>query len=196
MSASTTSRSLVTRSLGGLGGVGLAGWIVVTGLSQHPNRSFDLFRRYDPSGILIPNWRFFAPNPAVHDNRLAHRILWDDDSTSSWIETHHIEERTWRDGVWCPGRRRDKAVTDMCSSLLTLLAEKRVRAIEHTPTYRSMSSIVRHQVAAHPDADRGVRGYQFVVCRDPGYDEDDDVQLIFASRFEPWVADLPRAVSA
>ena len=40
---------------------GLAGALLVTAAAQHPNKMFDRVRRLDPIGILIPNWRFFAP---------------------------------------------------------------------------------------------------------------------------------------
>lgn len=182
------------RTAAGVVGVG---WLIGTALSQHPHRSFDRLRQFDRSGLVIPNWRFFAPNPAIHDNRLAHRILWQDGSASEWIETHEIVGRTWHDGLWCPGRRRDKAVTDMCSNLLQLLSERHGDAVEHMPTYLTMNAVVRHQVGQHPEAEgRGIQGYQFAVCRDPGYDEEAELELIFASRFEAWQPEVGPGVRA
>lgn len=182
------------RALGA--GAGSA-WLVATALSQHPSRAFDWPRRFDPAGVLIPNWRFFAPNPAVHDNRLAHRVLWADGETSEWTATHDITPRTWRDPLWCPHRRRDKAVTDMCSNLLTHLADRRYPRIEDTPAYRMMRSVVRHQVELDAGRrGRAVDGFQFLVARDTGYDVDGEMEPLFASRFEALNPDIAPANAA
>lgn len=186
MSSSVHARAVRTVAAG----AGVA-WVLLTGLSQHPSRSFDWARRYDPAGVLIPNWRFFAPNPATHDSRLAHRILWGDGETSEWFETHEIKDRMVRDPFWCPHRRRDKAVTDMTSNLLTHLSDRRYAQIENAPCYRAMVSIIRHLVQLHPDVTRrGVHGFQFLVARDTGYDSEGELELLFASRFEPWQVEV------
>ncbi|MGG7572959.1 hypothetical protein [Streptomyces sirii] len=44
-----------------------AGWFTAPVLSRHPNATLNRLRLYDPFSMLIPNWRFFAPNPARHD---------------------------------------------------------------------------------------------------------------------------------
>lgn len=181
-----------TRPLGLTAGTLVGGaWLVATALSQHPSRSFDRLRRYDPANVLLPNWRFFAPNPATHDNRLAYRILWADEEVSPWRSTHEIQGRTWRDPLWCPHRRRDKAITDMCSNLLTHLSDRRYARIEDTPTYTMMRTVVRHLVEADATREeRRAQGFQFLVVRDTGYDVEGEVELIFASRFEALAPDL------
>lgn len=183
--------ALLRLAAGGLG----ASWLIATALSQHPLRPFDRVRNVDRTGTIIPNWRFFAPSPAIHDNRLAHRILWEDGEVSDWIETHKIVDRRVRDMIWYPERRRDKAVTDLCGSMIGALQQRRTGGVEGTPAYQTAREVVRGQIKAEAArCRRTVEGFQFVVCRDPGYDEDDGLVLIFASRFEPWSADIQPAM--
>lgn len=183
-----------TRAVRAAAAAGAVGWVISTALNQHPNRSFDWARRLDKTGMLIPNWRFFAPSPAMHDNRLAHRVLFTDEESSEWIETHTITDRTWRDPFWCPHRRRDKAVTDLCNTLLQNIANKRWLRIEDSPVYLMMREVVRGRIAEDADLmNRGVQGFQLLVVRDPGYAEEDDVSVLFASRFEAWDPDIAGA---
>lgn len=192
-----TARDGVPAALDGLIAVGAAGWVVATVFSQHPNRVFDWPRRFDKSGVAIPNWRFFAPNPATHDNRIAHRILFDDGSQTGWLETHVIPARSWRDPFYFPARRRDKAISDMCSSLIFQLVDKKADRIEKGVPYALLRSLARDAARAHRDPDgRLPVGFQFVVARDTGYDEGGEVEVVFASRFEPLDEQVSAAVDA
>lgn len=165
----------------------LGSWVAVTALSQHPNRTFDRFRRRDPLGVVIPNWRFFAPDPAVHDFRVLHRWLCADGTQTAWREPTVIPGRTWRQAFWFPDRRADKALIDVCGELVTYLQMPGLD-LTTTPAYRLLRSFTRSSVAAATADDPAgpPRGFQFLVLRHTGHDEEPEPDYLFASRFEAW----------
>lgn len=167
----------------------LAGWVSVTALSQHPNRIFDRFRRHDALGVAIPNWRFFAPEPAVHDFRILYRYLEADGRQTEWVESTAISPRGWRQAVWFPDRRRDKGLIDICNELITHL---KVAGLDltTTPAYRVLRDFVAVTLA---DQHVGPppRGFQFLVLRHTGHDEEPDPEYMFASRFEAFPSSEP-----
>lgn len=146
----------------------LCGWWVVTLLSQHAQRMFDRFRPYDRIGLVIPNWRFFAPEPAVHDFHLLFRVRDLDDEISEWADAFAVEERRWRHAIWFPARRREKAVFDVCIDLMGLGArpmEERAQA----PSHRLVANAVRRMLKMQERTD--VREFQFMLVLFTGYDE-------------------------
>lgn len=171
--------------------VGIASWLIITATNQHPNRSFDWARRYDPAVMLIPNWRFFAPNPAVHDFRLAHRILWSDNQESEWMDTRDIPKRKWWNPIWFPSRRIDKGITDLSNGLLEIITTPGIN-IEETPQYAMLCSLSRRSIEEMLNDNFSGKnsetptGFQFALGRDPGRDTEEKPALIFISRFELW----------
>lgn len=169
--------------------VGLSAWVIVSATNQLPNRSFDWARKYDPAVMFIPNWRFFAPNPAVHDFRLAHRLLLEDGSSTEWIDTKTVPRRSWFNTVWFPSRRRDKAITDMSNSLIERMDERNT-LVEESLAYKSLRNLVRGVVAADLGTESPrPNGFQFALGRDAGYDDSEEPTVFFTSRFELWSAD-------
>lgn len=65
---------------------------------------------------VLPNWKFFAPEPGRSDSRLAFREFvageW-----GGWQEVHPVERSRWRH-VWNPGKFDSKAISDLSSCLL------------------------------------------------------------------------------
>lgn len=180
--AAATTRRIVE---GGIAAT-LTTWLVTTALSQHPNRTFDRFRSLDRAGVTIPNWRFFAPEPAKHDFRVLHRYLRHDGSQTEWFESNVISPRAWGQSFFFPERRRDKAMFDVCNELLTQL---RMPGVDVTtkPGYRLLRDFVAVRLAAtHQGPDP--QGFQFLVVTDPGHDDEDEPTYLFASRFEPWTS--------
>ncbi|MFF4779065.1 hypothetical protein ACFY05_40225 [Microtetraspora fusca] len=163
---------------------GLAAWFGVTVISQHPQQIFDRFRRYDYTGLLIGNWRFFAPEPAQHDFHILHRVLTADDVQSPWAETTHIPKRTWRQMVWFPERRQDKAVFDVCAELIVSFAQPKLD-ITKVPAYQVLCDrvelVVREEYRSKPTP----KGFQFVIARSAGYDESEDPDYLLISQFIP-----------
>ena len=164
----------------GLLAAGLATWFGVTVASQHPNPVFDRFRQYDFTGLAIANWRFFAPEPAQHDFHVLHRVL-GEDGPSPWALTVEIPERSWRQAIWFPDRRSDKALFDVCHELLQHLGFPGVE-LTGTSAYRVLRDSVERRVRAdHP----AVKGFQFVIARSAGYDEEPDPDYLLISPFVP-----------
>jgi hypothetical protein len=163
---------------------GLSGWLVTTIASQHPHRAFDRFRDFDPIGLLVPNWRFFAPEPAMHDFHLLHRVLEPDGEATSWEETIRIPARVWRHAAWHPERRRDKAMFDVCNELVTLLA---VPSLDVTATaaYRLLRDHVEVVVRAQRHGRPLPQGFQFLIVRHTGHDDAPEPDYLLASAFEP-----------
>lgn len=161
---------------------GLTGWLVATGLSQHPNRAFDRFRKYDRTGAVIPNWRFFAPEPAIHDYRVLHRSLGTDGVQSPWTEATSLNPRRLSQIAYFPDRRRDKAVSDICNELLGYLNTH--EDLRELPAYRLMRDFVMTSLAAQTTG--VLAGFQFLVVRAAGYDDADEPEYLFASAFEKW----------
>lgn len=162
----------------------LTGWLVATALSQHPNRSFDRLRALDRTGVAIPNWRFFAPEPATHDFRVLHRYLDAAGVESEWFESTAISPRAWTQSFWFPARRRDKAMSDICNEIIGHLRVPG-QDLTVTPAYRMLRDLVAarlREAQQGPDPE----GFQFLVVSDCGHDADDEPRYLFASRFEPW----------
>jgi hypothetical protein len=167
----------------------LTSWVLVTGLSQHPNRAFDRFRKFDRTATAIPNWRFFAPEPAVHDFRVLHRHLDGTGAASSWRETTSLHRRTVGQMVWFPDRRRDKAISDICNEVITQLNSTDID-VTRLPAYRLLRDLVGTVLAAEAPGDGPPAvGFQFLVARNGGYDESIEPEYLFASPFERWPAD-------
>jgi hypothetical protein len=164
----------------------LTGWVLVTGLSQHPNRAFDRFRKFDRTATAIPNWRFFAPEPAVHDFRVLHRHLDGTGAVSPWRETTALHRRTAAQVVWFPDRRRDKAISDICNEVITQLNSTDID-VTRLPAYRLLRDLVGMVLTA--EAPGPSVGFQFLVARNGGYDESIEPEYLFASPFERWPAD-------
>lgn len=161
----------------------LAGWLVGTLLGQHPNNSFRRVNRVDPTGILLPNWRFFAPNPSTTDYHLLHRVLEADGTHSEWSETLELSAaRGWQHVLWYPDRRRGKAVFDICSVLVRHINDADVT---RSSSYHKLRDFVSSAAAARHEGPPPL-GFQFMLVTHTGFDEEPDPVRIFASALEPW----------
>ncbi len=169
MSASA-ARVVAGRVVSGL----LAAWFIATLLSQHPDRSYDKARRFDRSGtgIVIPNWRFFAPTPAVEDQHFLYRLANEDRTEhTEWREAFPITPRKLVHAFWFPGRRIEKAVFDVASTLLHnggAMTPLHQEAKESA--YRLVNSFVRHRITPEP----GYPWFQVLLVRYSGYDHSED----------------------
>src|SRR5712692_6486188 len=62
---------------------------------------------------LVPDWRFFAPNPLQHDYHLLYRDQYIDGRCSNWTELRPAQERCWWNAIWNPAKRSNKALFDV-----------------------------------------------------------------------------------
>ena len=162
----------------------LSSWVAATAASQHPNRAFDRLRRYDRTGTVLANWRFFAPEPAKHDFRVLHRVLNADGTETGWAEATSIRARVWQQSLWFPSRRRDKAINDVCNEIIGCLAVPDLD-VTVTPGYRILRDLVRARLKSTLAGDLPA-GFQFLVVIDGGHDEESEPEYLLASRFEEW----------
>lgn len=160
-----------------------AGWFLTTVVSQHPDRSYDKLRKFDKTGILIPNWRFFAPEPAVEDQHFLYRL-------ASADKTAHTEWRAVFDAVprravhafWFPGRRVEKSIFDVASSLTANPnAGNPLTVRARTSAYRMIIDFVRARVRPEP----GYPLLQLMLVRYSGYDHSEDPKYDLITDYEP-----------
>lgn len=162
-----------------------SGMLVATFLSQHPNTAFNRIRRLDPFGVFIPNWRFFAPEPAMHDFHLLHRTLDVDDVTSPWEDTTAIAPRRPIQMVWFPGRRAEKATFDVISEFLQAI-HLGYDQLTAYPAYQALAAKARAAIIdSAPDGGARIQGYQFLVARNAGIAPDAEPEYLFMSAFIP-----------
>lgn len=177
---------LATVLAGGVEAV-FAGWFVLTLLTQHPQRSLDRLRKLDPVGLTIPNWRFFAPEPATQDFHLMYRTRGADGDVSPWAEASSIVRRRLVHAIWFPGRRREKAFFDVGIDLIALNSLE-VEQMRHASSYRLVANYIRHVVDRRErtgELDPGCDAFQFMVVLYSGYDETGDPEYRFVSGLVP-----------
>ena len=160
-------------------------WVLATLASQHPHRAFDGLRRFDPVGLALPNWRFFAPEPAQHDYHVLHRVLRADGTESPWVETTSICMRCWKHVFFFPDRRREKALFDIASELTQLMMDPRIDISRTVPFELLGNAVELHVRSSLGEDEEPPRGYQFLLARHTGHDEAHEPDYLFASPFVP-----------
>ncbi|WP_414504475.1 hypothetical protein [Streptomyces sp. NEAU-L66] len=168
----------------------LAGWFTVTVLSQHPNVTFDRLRQYDRLGMLIPNWRFFAPRPSRHDYHLLFRTLSTSGEQSEWRPASRLDGRTWSQAVWFPRRRESKAVFDLCSELAVHVGERGEHVLGSVPFRLLRDFVLRHLQDSDPSWPE-LSGCQFLIVQYSGHDHSEDPTYLFTSQFIPVAGQEP-----
>jgi hypothetical protein len=158
------------------------GWFLATALSQDPTRKHSGFRKYDPTGIFIADWRFFAPVPGTHDHHLLYRDVLPDGSTTDWREIEQMRTRKPLQILFFPTRRGDKAITDAVGSLLWNLNKMEKgpefkNAIQLSMPYLALLNFVTHQQPHAP----GAETTEYIIARTNGFDESVDPEVVFLS---------------
>lgn len=163
---------------------GLGAWLVATAAGQHPHRAFDRVRACDPIGLLLPDWRFFAPEPAMHDFGILHRLATADGELTPWRETTRIAPRAWQHTFWFPDRRRDKAMFDLCRELIPLATTPDVDLVSTAP-FELLRDFVAREVRREAAGGAPPRGFQFLIARHTGHDQRHEPDYLLAS---PYIA--------
>jgi hypothetical protein len=169
-----------------------AALLVTTLAAQHPHTAFERAREKDLFS-LIPNWKFFAPNPATHDYHYLYRTLDENRETSPWIELELIQNRRMIQAFWFSSRRSEKAVFDICSAILKTIAKGEDPT--GSPPFRVLAEFIRKQIRDTPGA-TDVRGFQFSVVRASGHDDSEDPEVFYVSTYQPMVANAPAFLRA
>ncbi|MFE2141647.1 hypothetical protein ACFXA3_07800 [Streptomyces sp. NPDC059456] len=178
-----------------------AGWriagaamLVSTLAIQHPNPTFNRMQLKDTFSML-PNWRFFAPTPAMHDYHFVYRTLGADGATSPWQGVDVIEGRKPWQIAWFPTRRPEKAVFDICSEILHVI-DKGFPVVVRTAGYRTLTEYLRATILDGGAPAGDVRGFQFALARATGYDTTQSPEMVFVSPYTPLHARDPATVGA
>ncbi|MFD7833845.1 hypothetical protein [Streptomyces sp. NPDC059761] len=161
---------------------------------QHPNPTFNRMQLKDTFSML-PNWRFFAPTPAMHDYHFVYRTLAADGSTSPWQGVDVIEGRKPWQIAWFPTRRPEKAVFDICSEILHVI-DKGFPVVVRTAGYRTLTEYLRATILDRGEEAAGIRGFQFALARATGYDTAQSPEMVFVSPYTPLHARAAAAVGA
>ncbi|WP_328507950.1 hypothetical protein [Streptomyces sp. NBC_00391] len=161
-----------------------AAMLVVTVAGQHPFEQFSRFRSKDIL-CLVPNWRFFAPNPCMHDSHFLYRTVDADGNASPWHDAFTTETRKPQHIVWFPTRRADKGVFDACADILPTLEFGGFEAASRTPGYRMVTEHLRVLIRSRGPVAGEFRGFQFALARATGYDTRHRPELVFVSPFVP-----------
>ncbi|MEV6795389.1 hypothetical protein AB0M87_26125 [Streptomyces sp. NPDC051320] len=155
--------------------------LACTVATQHPNPAFNRLQRKDTLSLL-PNWRFFAPTPATHDDHLLYRTLDGNGQTSAWRDIDVIAGRKVSQVVWFATRRQEKAVFDVCAEILRSL-DKGFDYVVNIPAYRVLVGYIRQRMVADGFGD--AEGFQFTLVRAAGYDEAEEPAALFVSPYAP-----------
>jgi hypothetical protein len=187
----------VTRFLTGEGAawrIAGAAMLVGTLATQHPSQMFNRLQLKDTFSVL-PNWRFFAPTPAMHDYHFLYRTLGADGTTSRWEALDVIEGRKPWQIAWFPTRRPEKAVFDICSEILHVL-DKGFAVVTRTSAYRTLTEYLRAGLRARGETPETVRGFQFALARATGYDTSQEPEMVFVSPYTPLDPHAPASATA
>jgi len=103
-------------------------WILATVAQQIPVFR-PIFRERDV-GLLVPEYRFFAPNPIQGDFHLLFRDIYTDGTAGAWTEVCRLRRRRLLDAIWHPEKRERKALFDAINQL----AEVRIVGVSPTQT--------------------------------------------------------------
>ncbi|MFR9676221.1 hypothetical protein [Streptomyces sp. TR06-5] len=155
--------------------------LAATIAAQHPNRAFNRMQRKDTFSLL-PNWRFFAPTPAMHDYHLLYRTLGHDGETSRWRAVEIITGRKLHQILWFPTRRPEKACFDVCGEILQFI-DRGFPVATRTPAYRVLVAYLRRRI--REDGADDARGFQFTLVRAAGYDTSEKPETLFVSPLTP-----------
>jgi hypothetical protein len=166
--------------------------LAATLAGQHPSRVFNRIQLKDTLSIL-PNWRFFAPTPAMHDYHLLYRTLSHDGVSSRWKSVDIITGRKPQQILWFPSRRPEKACFDVCSDILHYV-DKGFPVVVRTPGYRVLTAYLRRRV--EEDGNGDAQGFQFTLVRAAGYDTSEDPETIFVSPLCPMRPDASPGTAA
>ncbi|MCJ1707113.1 DUF5819 family protein [Microbacterium sp. VKM Ac-2923] len=111
-------QSKIVRGLTGLVSIALTAHLVATSLQNTPD-SYNLDLRRYVGGWTIPGWRFFAPNPGVHNVHLLVRTSSSKDAEEpgDWIDVTPATEHGILNVLLNPRSRGPKALFDAMQQL-------------------------------------------------------------------------------
>ena len=132
---------------------------------------------------LIPEWRFFAPNPGRHDFYLLYRDWTVEGEARPWVQLLQEPSRHLSQAVWNPSKREHKAVLDIVSALGAHLAAE-PETISLSIPYLSIVNYISESLIHSED----VKSTQFMVMQSAGsVERAPDPSLVFVSQLHDLV---------
>ena len=148
-------------------------WAIATILSS-AGYVRDRVRALDVLGV-VPEWRFFGPNPGRSDFHLLYRDGLATGELTGWIEVPLILPRPWHAFAFNPDRRPAKALMDLAVDL------SRRAAAGGEPIVASMPYLTFLQlVSARPSTELSTHR-QFLVLLASADTDDAEPELLFSS---------------
>ncbi|WP_147392852.1 hypothetical protein [Actinomyces sp. 2119] len=144
-------------------------WFLISAAAQYPDDSYTRIRRLGGSlanNFLIPNWKFFAPNPGIEDVVLLYRIR--DSSSGIWSAWRRVLPE-YRPSLLrsfiSRESRLNKGVLDIYSTLQGLhdgLYEKE---------YIACRNLLHSFVKARIERPSGADMFQLMIAHSAGYED-------------------------
>jgi hypothetical protein len=122
--------------------------LIVWGLLSIANQSSVPWLRrakFHDACAVIPSWSFFAPNPGRTDHLLLYCDHRPDGSRSMWRYVDLAMTRSFLSVIWNPGKRKNKALTDLTSELTYLASLYSHKSIMLTTPYLMLLNLVLSQ---------------------------------------------------
>lgn len=145
-------------------------WFILSVLAQHPDRAYDRVRSLDVGvgNAAIPNWRFFAPKPAVEDVHFLYRLANTDRSEhSEWRILHQISKRSALQALWAPDRRKEKGYFDIANQIMTISPDAGPELLE---ARRTAMELINDTVRRSTTPECGMEWFQVLMLRFAGND--------------------------
>lgn len=130
---------------------------------------------------ILPQWKFFGPNPRLHDVHIVARDLYDGDRLGPWRPIWSPRPYHWRHALWNPGRNADSALDSWCDTVRNPFTGEPLAGALQSVGY---IAILRHCLTEHPRP-VGAESCQFAIVHTHGRG-DRSLSLTFLSRFHPW----------
>jgi hypothetical protein len=124
---------------------------------------------------LLPEWRFFAPNPIEADLRLLYRDFASADARGVWTEPPVLHGRRWWHFLWNPEKRINKSLFDAMNEVQTLALASDARVF--SPSYLLLLNVVSNIRRTWP-----ARQVQFAVAMVYGKACAGDPAVVFVSQ--------------
>jgi hypothetical protein len=140
-------------------------WAALSGLSQLRPAWLQRLKSRDLLH-LIPNWRFFAPNPARRDYHLEYRTLAAGGAPRRWQRVQTIARRSISCALWHPAKRRRKAFNTLIRRLMRAAIDWGPQGAGRSVAYLTVLNHVQRKAGARePVQFRIVTAQDFCAAR-------------------------------
>ena len=129
---------------------------------------------------ILPQWKFFGPNPPLHDVHIVARDLHEGGRLGPWQRIWAPRPYHWRHALWNPERTADAAIDSWCDTVRDTFSGEPLASAPDSVGY---IAILRYCLTQPRPA--GALHRQFAIVHTLGRG-DRSLDLTFLSRFHPW----------